>query len=115
VTAVWALALAVTPSWKLALAVTPSRNLHNGREPRNQTEGGRAMIGHGHCPNYLRADTMPFGQKKEPAKKAGVMRFFSLDLHQVSTSVQTVTQSLSSAGPSCQCIWLRLITETDKR
>ena len=42
---------------------------------------------------------MPFGQKKEPAKKAGVLRFFSLDLHQVSTCVQTdPAQSLSSAG-----------------
>jgi len=27
---------------------------------------------------------MPFG-KKAPAKKAGVLRLFSLDLHQVST------------------------------
>ena len=51
--------------------------------------------------SYLRSDSMPFGQKKEPAKKAGVLRFFSLDLHQVSTSVQTVTHVYR---------WVRLVT-----
>jgi hypothetical protein len=50
---------------------------------------------------FAQPKSMPFGQKKEPAKKAGVLRFFSLDLHQVSTSVQTVTHVYR---------WVRLVT-----
>ena len=59
------------------------------------------------------ANSMPFGQKKEPAKKAGVLRFFSLDLHQVSTSVQTVTHVYRWVR--LVTAWLRRITEADKR